>query len=72
MIAARIIAGLAAGLLIFALACGKYGKPVRSAKYRAATQTESVEIPAQAEEDDEPDAESIILGPPEAPEFPVP
>ena len=72
MIGARVIAGLAAGTLIFALGCGKYGKPVRSAKYRTGARAESVEVPAPAEEDEDPDADSIILGPPETPDFPVP
>ena len=73
MIADRIIAALAAGTLSFALACGKYGPPVRNAKYRAAPRAESVEVRTQAEEeDDDPDAESIILGPAEAPDLPVP
>ncbi len=73
MTGVRISAGLAAGTLIIALGCGKYGPPVRNAKYRAAPRAESVELRTQAEEeDDDRDAESIILGPAEAPDLPVP
>jgi hypothetical protein len=68
----RIIAALAAGTLIFALGCGKYGPPVRNEKYRVVERAETTDVPARPEEEDERDAESVILNAPKEPILPVP